>query len=208
MVKRKSVTAFVLGLIGSLFCIAWGFFGALLGEALGGIIDAVESATSTSSGVSTSIISVLSWLCFFGGITGIVGASMCFKKAKTGAITLSIATAACGAFLIYVFVQISKSSNGISFTNLVIILLPFVLLIGSVIAAFLAKPMPAMPQYNGQYMMNGQYMNPQYMNAQYMNGQNMNAQQPNYPDQNQNPQVAPNNNANKKNGNTNNKNNQ
>ena len=80
--KRRSVAGFIFGLIGSLFCLWWGFTFGLVGDIGQSIVNGVNG--SGTWGGTISIIMILGWLAFVGAIVGIIGAAMCFKSARKG----------------------------------------------------------------------------------------------------------------------------
>lgn len=121
---RKSITGFICGLIGSLFSLFWGFVCGITGSAF----DFAAAAV---------VIQVLGWVAFLGSILGIVGAALCFKKARKGAICLSIATLLCGVLQIYIFVNAVTTSFVMS--SIIVFLLPTILLIVSAVFAWIAK---------------------------------------------------------------------
>ena len=124
---RKSTTGFVCGLIGSLFSLFWGFICGITGSALGLATDAAE----------VLVFQLLGWASFLGAILGIVGASLCLKKAKKGAVCLTIASVLCGALQIYLFV---KGFNTAFFMTIIIVfLLPTILLATATVFAWIAK---------------------------------------------------------------------
>lgn len=125
---RKSITGFICGLIGSLFSLFWGFVCGITGSAFGLATDAAE----------VIVFQVLGWVSFLGAILGIVGAALCIKKAKKGAICLTIASALCGALQIYLFVKAFATS--FLMTSIIVFLLPTILLIVSTVFAWIAKP--------------------------------------------------------------------
>lgn len=125
---RKSITGFICGLIGSLFSSFWGFVCGITGSAFGLATDAAE----------VIVFQVLGWVSFLGAILGIVGAALCIKKAKKGAICLTIASALCGALQIYLFVKAFATS--FLMTSIIVFLLPTILLIVSTVFAWIAKP--------------------------------------------------------------------
>jgi len=143
---RKSITAFVFGLIGGLFCTMWGFIFGIAGE---WGLSACKVAEADPAKEIT-IFTILGWLAFFGGIASIVGASQCFKNARRGAIILTSATIPCAALQIYIFSQIVSAAEGSwVFSSMILFLLPAIFLIVADICAFLAKDVPDLvyPQY-------------------------------------------------------------
>ena len=127
---RKSVTSLICGLIGSLFSLFWGFMFACFGNLLN-IIPADEAVS-----IGT-VLTVLGWLAFFGGIVGIVGSALSVKQARKGAVCLSVATVMCGALQIYLFVK--SFSAEFLMTGLVVFLLPTILLLVAAVFGWLAK---------------------------------------------------------------------
>ncbi len=135
--KRKTLTGFICGLIGSLFSLFWGFWAGIVGN-IGTVIAAAADSSATGS---LNIVNVLGWLAFIGGIIGIVGSAMCFKKARTGAIWLTIATLMSGSLLLYIFIQIVMAAGAtMLFTWVIVFLLPAILLAVATVFAWLAKP--------------------------------------------------------------------
>ena len=132
---RKSVTSFVCGLIGSLFCLGWGFFAAFIMNVAG----AISSAIGGSADSTITVVYLLGWLCFIGAILGIVGASNCFKKARVGAILLTIATIMCVPLHIYIFVKFPTIGGAFVLSRIVIVLLPVILLATATVLAWIAK---------------------------------------------------------------------
>ena len=149
---KKSVAGFVLGLIGSLFSLLWGFIFGVGGD-IGG--------AATGTGANTFMI--LGWLCFLGGIAGIIGASFCLKKAQKGAIALGISTVACGALQVYLFINALQS--GTPFMTLVVVfLLPTILMAAGTICAFAGQKYQ--PQNHGAQAVQPQQAVPQAAQAQ------------------------------------------
>ena len=128
---RKSISAFVFGLIANIAFLAWGFFFAVLGD-----------IASALGGGSATLVLILSWLCFLGAIAGIIGSAQCFKRARVGGIILAVSTVCGAALLLYVFINslISSGASGLTL-NIFICLVPVGLSIAGTVCAFLAKPM-------------------------------------------------------------------
>lgn len=83
---RRSVGAMILGIIGSSMLL-WAMGMLVLG--FGGI------------GVDAMPVTLYVYLGIGGGVIGIIGASLCYKKARLGALLLAIANALMGAFPIW-----------------------------------------------------------------------------------------------------------
>lgn len=167
---RKSVPGFVLGLIGFLFCLGWGYIFGIVGDIVGGIAGSTGSeAADAASGVANTI-TTLGWLCFLGAIAGIVGASLCFKKARIGGIVMICATAVSAPLLIYAFVQSIKAGT-LSPSTIITILLPLALIVAGDVCAILAKPRAVVNQPNGYYNPN-MYQQPQQPMQQQQPSQN------------------------------------
>lgn len=127
---KRSISAFVLGLIGSIFCLYQGFGVALFGDIANSI---------TGEGVATIFV-LLGWVCFLGAILGIVGASLCFKKARVGGVLLLISTLMCGALTGYALISIlSVSADGLAVSSLMMQIIPVILILIATILAFCAK---------------------------------------------------------------------
>ena len=151
--KRKTLTGFICGLIGSLFSLFWGFWAGIVGN-IGTVIAAAADSSATGS---LNIVNILGWLAFIGGIIGIVGSAMCFKKARTGAIWLTIATLMSGSLLLYIFIQIVMAAGAtMLFTWVIVFLLPAILLAVATIFAWLAKPVNGTVT-NNPYVQNNNY---------------------------------------------------
>ncbi len=144
---RKSVSAFVFGLIGGLFCVWWGFIFGVLGEGL----SSCELIKDSEAGGTVTLLLVLGYLAFPGGIVYIIGACQCFSHARRGAIIMSAATVPACALLVYLFIK-AAASGAMIFTLIFIFLLPVIFLIVADICAFLAKdePAPVLSPYGGQ----------------------------------------------------------
>lgn len=135
---RKSIPAFICGLIGSLFSLWWGFVCGLIGN-VGSLIGTAAEASELAS--SMNVVNLLGWLAFLGAIVGFVGAGYCFKKARRGAILLTVATLMCAPLQLYMFIKLIGAGSLIT-TIIIIFLLPVVLLIVATVLAYLAKEQP------------------------------------------------------------------
>jgi len=129
---RRSVTAMICGLIGSLFSLFWGFIFGVGGD-LFKIIPTDEATKLATT------FTVLGWLAFIGGIVGIVGSALSLKKARKGAICLTVATVLSGALQLYIFGKVVGGSGSSIMTFIIIFLLPTVLLVVASVFAWLAK---------------------------------------------------------------------
>ena len=128
---RRSVTAMICGLIGSLYSLWWGFIFGAFGDLL--------NLIPTDGAKLGTVFTILGWLAFIGGIVGIVGASLSLKKARKGAICLSIATVLSGALQLYIFGKVVGGGGASIMTLIIIFLLPTVLLVVASVFAWLAK---------------------------------------------------------------------
>ncbi len=126
---RRSVTAFTLGMIGSLICFVWGILGAFCGDIL--------AITGVAPQV-TRLIAVFGWLCFFGSWLGIAGAGLTLKNARIGALCLLISSVLCGALLVDVVVETIKG-NIISPAICVLLLFSLAIMVVAVVFGFLAR---------------------------------------------------------------------
>lgn len=127
---KKSLPAFIFALIASLYCLFFGFIYAILGDLF----------TALAGTPQASILVILSWTIMIGSVLGIIGASLCFKHAKIGAIILTIATIMCGSLLIYSIINAIISSSGFSIDLMLILyIISIVLFILATIFAYLAK---------------------------------------------------------------------
>lgn len=125
---RKSVAGFVLGLLGGI--------GALM---ISGI-SVLGSAALFDVGATDSFAFILSWLMFAGSILAIVGASLCFKKARMGGIMLLISAITALAYLGYSIYQMSQVALITSTITLLIFLaIPSILILVGAIVALAAR---------------------------------------------------------------------
>lgn len=156
---RKSVPGFVLGLVGFLFCLGWGYIFGIVGDIVGGIAGSTGGEAAEAASWVANTIVTLGWLCFLGAIAGIVGASLCFKKARIGGIVMICATAVTTPLLIYTLIQSIKAGT-LSPSTIITILLPLALIVAGDVCAMLAKPRAVVNQPNGYYNPN-MYQQPQ-----------------------------------------------
>ena len=145
---KRSVTAFICGLIGSLFSLFWGFWCGIVGDAGTAIIGSGSDGGGWTSGVSELL--VFGWLAFIGAIIGIVGASYCFKNAKKGGILLAIASVMCAILQLYIFIN-AISAGAFIFTLILVFLLPVVLQVVATVSAFRGKEYTPAPTYQQNY---------------------------------------------------------
>lgn len=148
---RRSVPAFILGLVGSLFSLWWGFISGIGGGLVGSII----GAAGASDGGITTTISLLGWLAFLGAIVGFVGSGNCFKKARVGGIMLAVTTLMCSPIQIYYFVKSVSAATMMIPTIIIVFLLPVVLLVVATVLALCARKRGEDPN------MEKAYVNPQ-----------------------------------------------
>ncbi|MBR4270929.1 MAG: SHOCT domain-containing protein [Clostridia bacterium] len=146
---RKSVSAFVFGLISGLFCWMWAFIFALAGETG---LTACDFKTGEDSASVITTLAILGWIGFAASIVVIIGACQCFKNARRGAIIMTSATVPASAILVYVFSQLVQGGNMVG-TLILLFLLPVIFLIVADVCAFLAKDVeePVVNPY-GTYM--------------------------------------------------------
>lgn len=157
---RKSIPAFICGLIGSLWTMFWGFWVGIIGEAVGSMFGGADSAPAV-----VTVIYILGWLAFIGGIVGIVGCSFALKNTKKAQWNLLIAAITSTALLGYLFIKSLASTQGVMIaTQVLLYLLPAVLLIVSTVLSFTTKDngVPAQPQMQNyaQPMQNAQPTQP------------------------------------------------
>lgn len=132
---RKNIPAFICGLIGSLFTLFWGFWVGILGEAASAILG---SASDGGAPAEVTILYILGWLAFLGGIVGIVGCSLALKDTKKAQWNLLAAAITSSALLGYLFAKSAPTGTMIT-TLILILLLPAILLIVSTVLAFCTK---------------------------------------------------------------------
>ena len=75
--RRKSIVGFILGIIGGVFTL--GLATSLLFATT--IVDEVNQVTSSN-------LTLFTWLMFAGAIVTIVGASLCFNKSRIGGLVM------------------------------------------------------------------------------------------------------------------------
>lgn len=153
---RKSITGFIFGLIGSVFCLWWGFVFGIIGDIGNSIVNSANGSSGWNGTVS--VMMILGWLAFIGAIVGIIGAANCFKAARKGGIILSVATAMCGGLQIYLFVNVMKSGAP-AVSMLILFLLPTIFHIVADVCAFTAKEVAV--EYNN-YNQGNRYAQPNY----------------------------------------------
>ena len=128
---KKTITGLVLGLIGGIISLFWGFVCGVLGYA-------ASIIGSSAGGSGFNWLYLLGWLSFEGAIFAIVGASNCVKHAGRGATCLLIATVLCGSLQIYLFCNAIAGSTPIV-TLVIVLLLPTILLAVATLFAYFAK---------------------------------------------------------------------
>lgn len=138
---RKSIPSFVLALIAGIVTILVGIYTAW-----------VSVVIAAFGGTQYLLFLALGWTCIIGGIVAIVGASFCFRRAKVGAIILTIVTATAGVALVWIFIKIMEASSSAStsaeeLSSLsagvflgVFTLIPAIMYVIATIFAYLAKP--------------------------------------------------------------------
>ncbi len=108
---KKSVPAFVLGLIGGIIGIVSGLCDSICATAESSVEQILENGSAEAAASTGTLVLILA---VGGAILGLVGACLCFKKAGTGAI-LELAAAA--------MVLISAFVGSASFVTYIVIAL-------------------------------------------------------------------------------------
>ena len=132
---KKSVSAFVLALIASIISIVVGFYTSWI----------LVIIFAFAAGNQYVFFSIIGWLCILGGIIGIVGGSMCLKRANIGAILLTIVCATTGVALVSLFIRILVALSGEASSGATSVLLgvstlvPAIMYIIATICAYRAK---------------------------------------------------------------------
>lgn len=137
--NRRSIPSFVLSLIAGIFTAYIGFYVAWISILIGAF-----------GGMQYILFLIAGWTCIIGSVVGIVGGSFCFKRARIGAIILTIVTATAGVALIWVFIKIMIASGAVTaedgsvvnpgFVMGFLTLSPVVMYVVATICAYLAKP--------------------------------------------------------------------
>ncbi len=137
--NRRSIPSFVLSLIAGIFTAYIGFYVAWISILIGAF-----------GGMQYILFLIAGWTCIIGSVVGIVGGSFCFKRARVGAIILTVVTATAGVALIWVFIKIMMASGAVTaedgsavnpgFVMGFLTLSPVVMYVIATIFAYLAKP--------------------------------------------------------------------
>ncbi len=135
---RKSIPSFVLALIAGPISAYVGFY-----------IIWVSILIGAFGGTDYIFFTIAGWACLIGSVLGIVGGSFCFKRAKIGAIILTIVTATAGVALVWTFFRIIVASGSASgegneigqgIVMGILTLAPAIMYVIATIFAYLAKP--------------------------------------------------------------------
>lgn len=135
---RKSIPSFVLALIAGPISAYVGFY-----------IIWVSILIGAFGGTDYIFFTIAGWACLIGSVLGIVGGSFCFKRAKIGAIILTIVTATAGVALVWIFFRIIVASGSASgegneigqgIVMGILTLAPAIMYVIATIFAYLAKP--------------------------------------------------------------------
>lgn len=135
---RKSIPSFVLALIAGPVSAYVGFY-----------IIWVSILIGAFGGTDYIFFTIAGWACLIGSVLGIVGGSFCFKRAKVGAVILTIVTATAGVALVWVFFRIIVASGSASgegneigqgIVMGILTLAPAIMYVIATIFAYLAKP--------------------------------------------------------------------
>lgn len=138
--NRRSIPSFVLSLIAGIFTAYIGFYVAWISMLIGAF-----------GGIEYILFLIAGWACIIGSVVGIVGGSFCFKRARVGAIILTVVTATAGVALVWVFIKIMSVSPGAvtaedgtvvnpGLVMGILTLAPAIMYIVATICAYLAKP--------------------------------------------------------------------
>lgn len=135
---RKSIPSFVLALIAGPISAYVGFY-----------IIWVSLLIGAFGGTDYIFFTIAGWACLLGSVLGIVGGSFCFKRAKVGAVILTIVTATAGVALVWAFFRIIVASGSASgegneigqgIVMGILTLAPAIMYVIATIFAYLAKP--------------------------------------------------------------------
>lgn len=123
---RKSRTGFILGLTGGLVALGAGAYYCLVGSIFSDL------------GGNATLFTILSWLMFAGAIVSIVGACLCFKKARVGGLLLFLGALMTCALTVYTII-LTETFTASVITSLIFSLLPSVAILIASIFAVCAK---------------------------------------------------------------------
>lgn len=146
--KSKSIAGFVLGLIAGIIFLLASFYLILL-------FGVIEGIAESFNGTTSQVPSFLAWATALGAVMSIIGAALCFKKAKTGGVIMLIATGLLTVFPAYVIIQ-TETINSL----LLYWFIPLGLLLIGAICALCAKKVPvkqAQPVVEDEYKVSQSY---------------------------------------------------
>lgn len=125
--RRKSIIGFILGIIGGVFTL--GLATSLLFATT--IVDEVNQVTSSN-------LTLFTWLMFAGAIVTIVGASLCFNKSRIGGLVMLAGFGLSVPYAVLLFKECDYTS-ATNITTLVFSCLPLVATLVASISAFFGK---------------------------------------------------------------------
>ncbi len=126
--KRKSIPAFVLGLLSGISVLIFGAVAILIFGLVAGLSDKVSEVLENVHAVSTYLI-------YAGAILSILGSAFCFSKSRVGGVLMIIASALLIFFPIINTILIILTSSTESIFLLILTYIPAVLsIIGAVLA--------------------------------------------------------------------------
>lgn len=134
---KRSMPAFVIGLIINIFYIFYGFWIAIIG----GFFGSLGGAISGEGGIvfEALIVILLGWLSIIGAIIGIIGSAKCLKKANTGGVLLLICTLMTGALSVYRIISALATQETFFISLIMLYIIPLVLNIVATTCAFTGK---------------------------------------------------------------------
>lgn len=135
--RNRSIAGFIMGLLPGILFLFISFYLVL-------IFGIIETSVSSAGGDISGLPSFIAWATAFGSVFSIIGAAMCFKKAKLGGVFMLIAFG-----LLCVLPGYVLATNGNSMMTLMMFwFVPlFVLLVGAICALSAKKvPINAQPQ--------------------------------------------------------------
>ncbi len=138
--KRRSVTSFVLGLISGLLVLAGAWIFTFLFALVVGLNDKVPATLE-------ALFNINVYLVYIGAILSIIGASLCFNKARAGGIILLVAFIFLAFYpLVIALILASTGSFGSSILSFGIICIPALFTFVAGLLGIFAKSRPKLIQ--------------------------------------------------------------
>lgn len=153
--KSRSISSFVLGLVAGLILGLISFYLII-------IFGLVDSIGTVASGEIQRGLTAIAWVSMLGSILSIVGASLCFTKARIGGIIMFVAIACLCVLPIY---SLIISTGVISISIIMLWIIPVVCVLIGAILAIKAKKKEPKPVSTVQQVPNTQHLFCKYCGA-------------------------------------------